>query len=526
MASVPGFQSLIKYPRAAVFLLLCVVLAGPAQAQRLVRERLLTGLRQSALNVYRLQLTPGNNLLVQGLSTQYSPGTCNPTLNDNFLLSPSLDTVWTQRGPALAGGWSDLTWLGRNDFVVFGDQQFAPAGATQCTERNFFIGRYAASTRHARWTQSFGTGSRLNRVGKLTPAADGGFFMSSSSMGGARKSWQLVKTDSLGRLLWVRDYGISFSEVPFLLQTNRRTNRLLMAGTGQYGAPYHLIKLRLMLLNQQGDSLRNAFVSPLAPHWSISSVSNHITELRDGGFLIPAQVDSMSNSTGAISTMPIMIKVDSLLRLEWYHLERLPVTQRLQYGGKACELADGSLLTLLAAQNAASASSHFVVQRLLGHTGATSTAYSFTSTACSNVSSYDLVPGPDGHTLYIGGSCLSAGGSRGYLAVLDLQNLPAVLTTPTTPLAAATAKDAGTFTLSPNPAHGSATLTWQLAKGLRAGRLQLYTTLGQVVREVALPAGSTGSVAVTNLAAGTYLARLLDANGATLGRTQRQVVLP
>jgi len=525
MARVPSLQSLIKKLTLA-----CLLLAGlalPAQAQRLVRERLLSGLRQSQLNIYRLQLTPANQLLVQGISTLSSGGgaTCNPTLNDNFLLSPQLDTVWTQRGPALSGGWSDITWMGRNDFVIFGDQQYALPGATVCTERNFFVGRYAASTRSARWTQAFGagTGSRLSRVGKLTPAADGGFFMSGSSMGGARKSWQLLKTDSLGQPLWVRDYGISFTEVPFLLQTNQRTNRLLMAGTGQYGAPYNLIKLRLMLLNQRGDSLRNAFISPLGADWSISSVSNHITQLRDGGFLIPAQADSTSNSTGAMLSMPILIKVDSTLQLQWFHLERLQSGQRQQYGGKACELADGSLLMLLAAQNVSSASASFMVQRLLGHNGKLDVAYPFTSTACTAVSSYDLVPGPDGHTVYVGGSCFSASGSRGYVAVLDLQNLPAVVNTP---LAAMPTKEDVVFTLSPNPAHGAATLNWQLPTGLRAGRLQLFSALGQVVREVSLPAGASGKLEVSNLAAGTYLARLLDQNGRALGRAQRQVILP
>ncbi|GAA4347780.1 hypothetical protein GCM10023185_03080 [Hymenobacter saemangeumensis] len=506
-------------------LVLCALAAQPAQAQRLVRERLLSGLRQSQLNIYRLQLTPANNLLVQGISSQ-APGTgCNSTLNDNFLLSSLLDTVWTQRGPALSGGWSDITWMGRNDFVIFGDQQRALPGATQCTERDFFMGRYAADTRSARWTQTFnpGTGSRLSRVGKLTPALDGGFFVSGSSMGGMRKSWQLVKTDSLGQPLWVRNYGISFTEVPFLLQTNQRTNRLLMAGTGQYGAPYHLIKLRLMLLNQQGDSLRNAFISPMAANWSISSVSNHITQLRDGGFLIPAQADSTSNTTGALISQPIMIKVDSMLQLQWYHLERLAPGQRMQYGGKVCELADGTLLTLLSAQNTASASNSFVVQRLLGHTGKLSVAYPFVSTACSAVSSYDLVPGPDGRTVYVGGSCFTSAGSRGYVAVIDLQNLPVVVNAPLS--TAATQADV-VFTLAPNPAHGTAKLSWQLPAGRRAGRLQLYTTLGQVVREVALPAGAAGSLELSNLAAGTYLVRMLDVDGAALGRTQRQVILP
>jgi hypothetical protein len=511
--------------RIAFCLLLALGLAAPASAQRLVRERLLSGLRQAPLNVYRVQVTPNNNLLVQGLSMLSTPGNnCNPTLNDNYLLSPQLDTVWTQRGPALNSGWTDMTWTGHSDFMIFGDQQYAPTGSTQCTGRNFFLGRYAASTSSPRWTQAFNLGTRLNRVGKLAAAADGGFLMSGSSSGsGVRQTWQLVKTDSLGRLQWVKNYGISFSEVPFLLQTSyRNKNCVLMAGTGQYGAPYNIMKLRLLLVNQQGDSLRNALIAPLSPVWGISSVSNHITPLRDGGYLIPAQADSLDNATGMLITTPIMLKVDSLLRLQWYHLQRTPAAQRVQYGGKMCELNDGTLLALVTAQNSTTASSRFEMHRINGTTGQLMAVYPFTSTVCQDVSSYDLVPSSDGHTLYVGGSCFGTTGSQGYVAVLDLQSLPAVVT----PLAAATAKDETTFTLSPNPAHGSATLTWQLPTGQRAGRLRLYTALGQIAREVKLPAGTSGTFDVSGLAAGTYLVRLFDTNGAALGRAQRQVVLP
>jgi hypothetical protein len=73
------------------------------------------------------------------------------------------------------------------------------------------------------------------------------------------------------------------------------------------------------------------------------------------------------------------------------------------------------------------------------------------------------------------------------------------------------------FTLYPNPTSGTATLRWQLPAGQRAARLLLYSSLGQWVREVALPAGTSGSAAVAGLAPGSYLARLLSPTGAALG---------
>lgn len=539
--------SRLRRPAAGIALLLLagLGLARPAQAQQLVSERLFTGLRQSALNVYRLQITPGNNLLMQGSSqaTATTPGatTCNLLWNDNFLLNPSLDTVWTQRGPSLNSGWTDLIWNRCGDFTVFGDQQYVPTGGTNCTGRNLFIGRYSANTRQQRWSKAYNFGPRLNRVGKLTPAADGGYLLSAASMG-MTQSWQLAKTDSAGTLQWVKDYGMSLSETPSLLQTSARNpKQVLMVGTGQYGYPYNEIKLRLLLVNQQGDSLRHAFINPLSAPWSIRSVSNHVTALHDGSFLIPAQADSTSAATGQSQSMPILLCVDSLLNLRWFHLERTPASQRIQYGGKMAELADGSLLALLAGQNLASTSGQFTVQRFDGSTGEVTTTYPFTSTACPNVSSYDLVPMSDGHTLYVGGSCFTGAGNRGYVAVIDLQNLPAVVVpaiagpvitgpvTPgpvvTNPLATAPAKTDATFTLAPNPAQG--TLRWHTAAGTPAGTLQFYNALGQVARRVALPAGATtGTVEISGLAAGTYLVRLLDANGAALGRAQRQVVLP
>jgi hypothetical protein len=510
-----------------VFILLAwLAFAIPAGAQRLVSERLLTGLRQPALSVYRLQVTPTDQLLVQGTSTAVAstPGAsaCNLLWNDNFLLSNRLDTIWAQRGPALNSGWTDLTWDKGGDFTVFGDQKYVPAGATNCTGRNFFIGRYAPRDRSPRHTQAFNIGTRLNRVGKLTPATDGGYLISASSSGTTRQSWQLIKTDSVGTVQWTKNYGISFSEIPFLLQTScRSTGRVLMAGTGQYGYPYDVFQLRLLLVNQAGDSLRNAFINPLPASWTISSVSNHISPLRDGGFLIPVQADSTSAS-GAVQSMPLLLRVDSLLNVRWFHLERTTAAQSVQYGGKMCELADGSVLALLAAKNSASAAGQFAVQRLDGATGVVTVRYPFTSTICSAVSSYDLVPTSDGHTLYVGGSCFTSTGSRGYVAVIDLQNLPAVIV----PLATTKKEEKTAFTLVPNPTQGTATLTWSLPAGVQAGQLQFYTTLGQLARQIALPAGSTGTVEVGGLAAGTYLARLLDSSGLALGRAQRQVVLP
>jgi hypothetical protein len=526
----------------ALLLLAGLGLSQPAQAQQLVSEKLFTGLRQSALSVYRLQITPGNKLLVQGSSqaTATTPGasSCNLLWNDNFLLDQNLDTLWTQRGPALNGGWTDLIWNRCGDFTIFGDQQYVPTGASSCSGRNLFIGRYSANTRQSRWTQAYNFGPRLNRVGKLTPAADGGYLLSASSLG-STQSWQLAKTDSAGALQWVKGYSLSLSETPSLLQTSARNpNHVLMVGTGQYGYPYDEIKLRLLLVNQRGDSLRHAFINPLQAPWSIRSVSNHITALSDGSFLIPAQADSTSAATGQSQAMPILLCVDSTLNLRWYHLERTPASQRIQYGGKMAELADGSLLALLAGQNLASTSGHFTVQRLDGSTGVVTTTYAFTSTACPNVSSYDLVPMSDGHTLYVGGSCFTGAGNRGYVAVIDLQNLPnvvvpviagPVITGPpvvTTPLGTAPAKTETTFSLAPNPAQGTATLHWQLAAGTKAASLQFYTALGQVARRVALPAATTGTVEINGLAAGTYLVRLLDAQGAALGRAQQQVVLP
>jgi len=146
-----GSRSRHKAAGIALLLLAGLGLARPAQAQQLVSERLFTGLRQSALNVYRLQITPGDKLLMQGSSqaTATTPGatTCNLLWNDNFLLNSQLDTVWTQRGPSLNSGWTDLIWNRCGDFTVFGDQQYMPTGATSCSGRNLFIGRYSANTR-------------------------------------------------------------------------------------------------------------------------------------------------------------------------------------------------------------------------------------------------------------------------------------------------------------------------------------------------------------------------------------------
>lgn len=93
------------------------------------------------------------------------------------------------------------------------------------------------------------------------------------------------------------------------------------------------------------------------------------------------------------------------------------------------------------------------------------------------------------------------------------------------PLATATDSRAESFTLYPNPNHtGGATLVWSLAPTHQASRLLVYSLLGRVVWENLLPTATAGTVSITGLAAGIYLARLFGPDGVILGNTQRLVV--
>ena len=51
--------------------------------------------------------------------------------------------------------------------------------------------------------------------------------------------------------------------------------------------------------------------------------------------------------------------------------------------------------------------------------------------------------------------------------------------------------------------------------------MRLYSVLGQLVRTVPLPATAEGKIEVGGLAAGLYVARLLDAAGQGQGRALR-----
>jgi hypothetical protein len=280
--------------------------------------------------------------------------------------------------------------------------------------------------------------------------------------------------------------------------------------------------LKLLLVNQQGDSIRGR---QLAPWGSARSVrvqnyfNNGVLPMRDGGFVLTGYVDSATTAINA--RPPFVLRVDSLLRLRWAYALPLVPREQVVYG-HACELADSSVLVLAHARDPVRNTfwlHHFA------RTGQRLGTYPFTS-SCGQVQPFFLVPMSDGHTVYVAGQCYGVSGpagGTGYIAVVDLQSLPGTVLVTATAEPAPAVEEAA-FILYPNPTAGAFTFSWRGAAG-RAARLVLYSALGQVVRELPLPLAA-GRLEVVGLAPGPYQARLLDARGAALGRSQRIIIRP
>ncbi|MBF9141515.1 T9SS type A sorting domain-containing protein [Hymenobacter properus] len=151
-----------------------------------------------------------------------------------------------------------------------------------------------------------------------------------------------------------------------------------------------------------------------------------------------------------------------------------------------------------------------------GNTSDYGTGITMDAAGCLTVTGYFNSPTLRFGSLTLNNPAGTGGGYSPFSAHLSCQ-----------PLSAATAREAGAFALYPNPSRtGDATLTWQSAPGHQAARLLVYSALGQLVLEKGLAPSAAGTAHVTGLAAGVYLARLVDSTGGELGAAQRLVVQP
>jgi Secretion system C-terminal sorting domain len=440
--------------------------------------------------------TPQGNILASG------PQNNNPLdyFHNRFLLlsSGTLDTVWATHGLDMILGPQRLVSGPGNQYTFCGysvETGNISEWSLQTISLTGRIRRTVQIQNPGGWGHNFGAAIR-------TP--DGGLLWAGTTPGAsARRRAELLRTDSVGTVLWRKEQGWSVTDY----QTDAaytNTGTVLLSGLTPLSNVTGTWSVRLLEVNAQGDSLRGVVLAPrgtgtVAPQYGY----HRLLPLADGGFVLPCDGDTVV-ANGSRQLQPLLLKVDRQLRVQWLRAYRLPRPVGMRYTG-AVALADGSILVLAYGGTGYTYYlHHYDAQgRLLAE-------YPFVTTACPNLTPIKLLPDPTGRYLLVAGGCE---GSGAYAAMIDLRGLPNVVTaaSPSAPAPAVS------FAVYPNPATDQATAQVQ-----RAGTLRLLDAVGRVVVQQSVRTGQN-RLDLAALPAGLYACQLVQ-DGRVVALQRLQVV--
>ena len=337
---------------------------------------------------------------------------------------------------------------------------------------------------------------------------------------GQFRQMSLTCSDTLGRVRWQR----AFPRLPF---ANDNATAVLPTPRGGYllsGDAYNLPNQgfdHYVLETDSGGQFRRArLIQPLGPGYPngtrYNNQCNALALPNAGGYLLAGTADSARNGV-TYARIGYILRLDTALNVTWVyrHPPALSGTGAAQNFGYRLRLLPNGTVGLLLTEVRGSGTADIFLAQVRVDTGQRVGFYALSSNTQTAVVPTDWQWVGDGTLLVCGGSRVGTAVPQSYVARWDFSR---------TALAAGTAAEAtaqAAFSCYPNPSRGPVAVEWQLGPGHRAGELRLYSGLGQLVRRQALPATASGRAAVVGLAAGLYLARLVEADGTSPGRVLR-----
>jgi hypothetical protein len=186
-----------------------------------------------------VEVTPDNGFIVVGYTRSYGSG-----LSDVYLIKTDSigDTLWTRTygGGSFDEGFS-VKVTSDGGYIITGYTRSSGAGGYDV---------YLVKTDSLGgllWTRTFG-GSSGDFGESVQQTSDGGYIVAgyTRSFGAGGRDIYLIKTDSLGGTQWIRTYGGSFDEWSYSVQETRDGRYILAGGTESYGAGFqdvYLIKV-------------------------------------------------------------------------------------------------------------------------------------------------------------------------------------------------------------------------------------------------------------------------------------------
>lgn len=497
-----------------------LLIAYAATSQSISREKIISGYgNKGVLNIPTLLITRQQ----QVLAVTTNPVAASSTITQGFYFSNTLfdfqlDTICThlRLNPVISyspdgrtrqlpnGGFISLSTL----TTVF--NQNAP--------RDFRLQRLGPGGRF-NWQRTYDFQQGMDDGLDALPAgSDGGFMLMGWRNNGIGLTHQnlVLRTDSLGNALHERRYKWDISQF-FGYAQPVRGGRFLLAGRSD-------TYLSFLLVSNQGDSLRGAKVVPFTPPRTFRATSvgpNGLLALADGGFLYTSELDSTSRIR-----LPVVVRLDSLLRLRWHYVHRAQAPLYTSYG-QSVELQDGSTLTVCSVVLAPRQPTYWLHH--FSAAGQRLGMYPLTGQLCQQVEVNKLVAVPGTRTVFVAGICLDDPlDRRGYLARVELtgpQFQPTVLATAP---AAPAAGPAASLEVYPNPASEQAQVRYELPAGTKAGKLLVRDAMGRLVHEQPwrVLAGGSLTLDVGGWVPGFYICTLLAADGRPLANRRLIVAQP
>ena len=261
---------------------------------------------------YSVQQTPDGGYIVAGKTESYGAGG-----RDFYLvkINSEGDTLWTR---TYGGGSYDEAWsvqrTADEGYIVAGVTTSFGAGNEDC---------YLVKTDgegNALWTRTYG-GIGDDEAWSVQQTIDGGYILAgfTASFGAGSFDFYLVKTDSLGSVVWAHTYGGSNGEYAFSVQQTIDGGYIVAGVTGSFCTGYD--DFYLVKTDNRGDTLWTQTYGG-----SDQSRAYSVQLTMDGGYIIAGFTTPMFLQDSDFC----LVKTDSQGVAIWTHI----------YGGNEEDVAN------------------------------------------------------------------------------------------------------------------------------------------------------------------------------------------
>ncbi len=493
-----------------------------APGQRLMWERTILHPAYPGSEVLGDMVVQGNNLLVNGGGTPPNTGGCQATVRSFTQLYDFAGTLQHEHNGRGLHQFEQymVPARGAGAWITGRGYQCQP-GSLSAQQRPYAQRLTATGDTLAGWwltpalprataTVSILQGRRLLTAGIVSPP-------------GRVRIVSLTCSDTTGQVLWSQSYvrPLDNDYAIGLVATPRKG--YLISGDAQVAPGF---KHYLVETDSLGNLRRQVTFLPLGPTLVSGSRYNYqcnvIALPNAQGYLLSGTADSLlPGQFTASKQVGYVVRLDTSLNVVWRyrHPVALAGTGARSNNAYRIRLLPNNTVGLLLTEVRNNGTPDAFLAQVDVQTGQRVGFYTMSSNTQSVVIPYDWHWLGDG-TLALCGKSNQVGNNygTGYLARWDFR------ATPLAARSAAAARATATFYAFPNPSSGPIVFHWQLPPGQRAGAVRLYSLLGQLVQTVPLPGVAEGQQEIAGLAAGLYVARLVDSDGRGQGRAVRLVV--